>query len=975
MNGKYENKLKYTKPLDLLFSMLEDIFSSVVPEFRRDQKDKIESKSNLEQSHQKRIEKIFNSLNSDELSDTLKSKERQVVSFFLRTILRIQELTTVDEREIQVNKEMILISLYDLKIFNVLVTFLVIDGIHSCLPRGVGVPVGLRTKQFGLTIFDKSAQPSEELSSDSLAQLKEIVDTIVSVLKIKGDVRDLLLLGPYTADFVSSAAVLAFNNKIPEEMRKFGITAFNFIQRQIDTYSLYLHLSSLIRPKTPAWFVGGISHSLAILPLQRSDGVKSLLEFVSGSREKDEIQLSDLDRATRILKSVPRNVPVDTYSLKVGTQFVKIISSPSSNIAIPALQIITALYSQRPEIINLGLKKVLENRLNPSINDFAKSESVIVPQEDLDTALICLYLIVTKSHSDDLIESFTQPIFLPLWSLVCYLTLSKRSSELATSLLVSILLQNKSKTGIYVRLMSENLLIKNYSKFWKFAPSPNGGAEVRHLSDAEVGDLISTLENASLSGNISNVFDEIEVRVKKFTDVLDLTEDSDISSYFVSLLGEWLTDHESTDPFRALTATRLLEAILEKSKKKLLRSPEDIISVVYNTLEDFVTSLKQKLNLQKPKIKLEGQRTNSLHKLVSINEPDSDDEDANEIDSDDEGETNNEGDSDEKEQIVQLCFSLISAILMELDADTENTNKNSTITHLKLLLPSIAFIQKYGPNTQIKSQARKSIAKLDLLRSDSSLPESGTKAPSHETFLQAMQLMEDSSPPIQAHGMHMLKTLIEKMDKNVEFRLAFSLYLEKLQDKDSFIYLNAIKGLEALAGRYRFKVVDLLLESYKDQKTDQDVRLRIGEVLLKFIDNYGLVLQIDQTNSLIDTFLSVVARHGNVEDNDLSRMSAMSILSSFFDVAPAVAGPRLDDVLDCAIQILVIEIEPSKNIMRRSAISLIASLIQGSRVLNITPKDLASIRLRLEIASRDEDPLVRSQASTAQDMMEEIYSI
>ena len=90
MNGKYENKLKYTKPLDLLFSRLEDIFSSVVPEFRRDQKDKIESKSNLEQSHQKRIEKIFNSLNPDELSDTLKSKEHQVVSFFLRTILRIQ---------------------------------------------------------------------------------------------------------------------------------------------------------------------------------------------------------------------------------------------------------------------------------------------------------------------------------------------------------------------------------------------------------------------------------------------------------------------------------------------------------------------------------------------------------------------------------------------------------------------------------------------------------------------------------------------------------------------------------------------------------------------------------------------------------------------------------------------------------------------------------------------------------------------
>lgn len=960
MNGfKYENKLVYTRPLDLLFARLETILSVLVPEFRKEEK--IADKSRLrEESHVDRINKLWEALTPEELNGLGEgSKESQVIKFFLTSIKKIQELTppSIPGKD----KDLLLISLYDLKIFNALTTFLVIDGIHSCLPKGIGVPIGLRTKQFGLAVSGITST-STDLSPDNIQQLKEIFTEIVDLLKVKGDVRDLLLLGPYTVDFLSAAAAVGLNPRAPKDTRSLGVQAYNYIQRQMDSYSLYLHLTSLIRPKTPAWFIGGISHSLAVIPLNRMDGVRSLLEFVSGIREKEDVQMADLDKATRILKSIPRSVSVETYSLKIGAQMMNIVASPSSPLAVPTLQVITALFSQRPEIINLGLKKVLSDRLNPPVMEFS-SEQVLVTKNEIDEAMACLYMVVTKSHAVDLIIALTDTIFLPLWTLICYLTTSKKSSDLATSLLVSILNQSDSKTSIYVRLMSENLLIKNYSKYWKFAPSSEGGAEIRQLEQPEMNDLLSSMESVSLSSNVSNVFTEIEGRVKKFSEILDYLEESEISNYFVSLLGEWFKNHNE-DPFRGLTTTRLLEAILDKSKKKLLRSPEDIISVVYSALEDYQLAIEEKLGIQKPNADLQGGE-NTLMKLVTME--DSDDEDAENGDSDDE-----EPEGDERDHVIQLCFSLISAILMELDTDSDDRGKNDTIIKLQKLIPLVSFVQKHG-SPSLKSQARSSLTKLEILASNSSLPEDHQKKSSYKAFLKAVQLMEDPSAPVQAHGMHLLKSLIDAQDESVDFRLALNLYLGKLSEKDSFIYLSAIKGIEALAGRYRFKVIRQLLDTYTDIKSDLDVRLRVGEVFLKFIETYGQVLQADEAAVLIDTMISIVARHDG--DADLMRMSAMSILGAFYESAPAVAATRLDDSLDCAMQILRIELDPSKNIMRRSAISLIASVMRGAGVLAIQPQDLSSIRLQLDVASRDEDPLVRSQAATTREIAADMYGL
>lgn len=969
---KYENKLKYTAPIDLLFEKLQSILSDLSSDLKpKDAKIDLNKPTKKFFSHEERILKVYESIPKDDLAlINTENKKLAVVRFYLMSLLKIQELTQNKQDK---QDELISISLYDLKIFNALVSYLVIEGIQPCLPRGVGVPIGLRTKQLSLATTNNDASQSVDLTSESLFILNEILVTLVKIFSIKGDVRDLILLGPYTVDFLSAAAVIAFNTSLSKDQRSTGIVNYNFIQKQIDSYSLYLHLTSLIRPKTPAWFIAGISHSLAIIPLQRSDGVKALLEFVSGAREKDDIQLADLDRATKILKSVPKNVPIDVYSTKIGTQLLKIIASPTGNLVIPTLQVVSALYSERPEIINLGLKKVVQERINPLIISLGKAEKVLVSQKNIEEALTCLYLIVTKSHSADLSTTFTDSLFLPLWTLVCFLTSAKKKSDLETSLLVSILQNSETKTSIYVKLMSENLMIRNYSKYWKFSSSSDGGAEIRFSKENEdLEDMIDSFQKHSISeNNVTQLFDAIEIRVKKFISILDLLQDSDISIYFISLLSEWMLsndDLESENPFRALTATKVLEGIIEKSKKKLLGSPDDIIEVVKTALENYSNTITPKK--KQDQINKIGHKT--LENLVTI-EPDSDDEDDFiQEDSDDEDDgTNNDG--SEKGQVIQLCFSLISSILMELDV-SENTNKTRTIKKLMDLKPLLKTIFMFSTSSQIRSLAKSTSTKVSLLKSDRSENETDSlpEKSSRHSFIQAIQLMEDPSPPIQAHGMHLLKTLVESLDKNVEFRLALNLYVSKLKDKDSFIYLNAIKGLEALASRYKFKVVNQLLDTYVDVYGDLDVRLRIGEVILKFIENYGQVFNNEQSAKLLDMLITVVSRRqGKEEDNDFVRMSSMSILGQFFEAAPSVATSRLDDCLDCAIQILLLETSEDKSIMRRSAIVMIASIVKGSgKVLKLSREQVQKVLLRLEVASGDLDALVRAQALTTSEIID-----
>lgn len=985
---KYENKLNYTKPLDVLFSNLESLLK--FPDKSEDRIDVVYNniKNNPDEFSQPSITSLEETHNENEKDEQL-DRLTFVTNFYLEQIRAIQNLT-IAEKEKANDPSLIMISLYDLKTFNLLVSLLVADVIHTILPINVGVPIDIRTnlKIYSRENYGKSRDRNIVLS-------KKVAACLVEFLGKKGDVRDLLLLGPFTVDYLTISGRLAFDSVTTS---KDTVGWYNQIVKQIDTYQLYLHLTTLIRKNTPKWFVAGISSTLALLPTTRPDGIKCLIEFISGSRESEEVKISDLDKAVKILKSVPRNMPIEVYTSRVMKQFIGILGSMTSSIGVPTIQIITMLYSERKEIITLGIKNIVQARFNPPAPKNQKSveeDIVLVTEKELDETLRFLDLIIIKSHSVDLITEFMDPIFLLLWTLICYLIDAKKVSDLPISVLVNTIQSMTEKSDILLEIISQNLMAGNYAKTWKYGPSDTGGVEIRSSNNNEVGDLIDSFESglALDVDNTAKMFEKIEGRVEKFLVILEMLEDDIVSRYFVKLLQEWM-DHGSKateneiNPFRMLVEMKVLEAVIDKCKKKLLGNVDDILGVVKGALQNYVDKLDSKSGSQQ-----NNNKTKTLEEFVTL-DGDSDDEDEEPLgasvnDSDDEEDDDKiANDEEDSQAVIKLCISLISAILMELDSSPDS-DKSSSISVLLSLRPLLARLPS--------SIAAPTLTKLEILAPDGKIPEVPTKSSSQSQFLKAIQLFEDPSPPVSAHGMHLLKNLIDKKDSSINPHLATRMFISKLQDKDSYIYLNAIKALEALFQKNGFDVIDILLAKYVDTNQGMDTRIRIAEVLEKWIRVTGPVMNplhgkkvighIYQTiSSMMDSNASKSQDDPDIpnkhEQHEILQLSALSLLASLHETVPLLVLEFLPDSIYFATSIL----STGNTLIRRGAVNVVVCIIRGldkvsgiqtgtegfsiiisngSGAADGTKVQFGEIKKWLEILQNDKDPILKEQSRVA----------
>lgn len=114
---------------------------------------------------------------------------------------------------------------------------------------------------------------------------------------------------------------------------------------------------------------------------------------------------------------------------------------------------------------------------------------------------------------------------------------------------------------------------------------------------------------------------------------------------------------------------------------------------------------------------------------------------------------------------------------------------------------------------------------------------------SKEKYRDAMKSLQDDLLPIRAHGMGMLKEMVLSKDPLVStgegLDQVLDIFVRLVQDEDSYIYLNAVKGLSALTDAYGNQIIKKLGAIYSDDKQKLDNRLRIGEALLQTIQRCG----------------------------------------------------------------------------------------------------------------------------------------
>lgn len=131
------------------------------------------------------------------------------------------------------------------------------------------------------------------------------------------------------------------------------------------------------------------------------------------------------------------------------------------------------------------------------------------------------------------------------------------------------------------------------------------------------------------------------------------------------------------------------------------------------------------------------------------------------------------------------------------------------------------------------------------------------KKAANDTYQQALKLLQDPILPVRAHGLVLLRQLIVPLKGKPAPPLdpalvpaILSIFLQSVQEDDSYIFLNAVQGLVAMVDRLGRDIMKGLMDVYAGGllegrpnsgmgKAELDKRVRVGEALSQSISKCG----------------------------------------------------------------------------------------------------------------------------------------
>jgi Required for nuclear transport of RNA pol II C-terminus 1 len=118
-----------------------------------------------------------------------------------------------------------------------------------------------------------------------------------------------------------------------------------------------------------------------------------------------------------------------------------------------------------------------------------------------------------------------------------------------------------------------------------------------------------------------------------------------------------------------------------------------------------------------------------------------------------------------------------------------------------------------------------------------------------EIYQKALKLLQDPILPVRAHGLLLLRQLVSPASRGSNkptlddalVPAILSIFLQAIQDDDSYLFLNAVQGLAAMADTFGKNVLRSLVGEYSGgldglgcanlTQRDVDTRIRVGEAL------------------------------------------------------------------------------------------------------------------------------------------------
>lgn len=374
------------------------------------------------------------------------------------------------------------------------------------------------------------------------------------------------------------------------------------------------------------------------------------------------------------------------------------------------------------------------------------------------------------------------------------------------------------------------------------------------------------MPNDSMDVDDDNLLDQInlEPNPQLLAGLLkDLARFDVATEVFLKVLDEWrVRAHSDEEPLQTLLYLRLAMAMMETlDQSKLFSNPTHILTFVEGVLQDEVKTLP------------------STKPLVQ------------EVDDTQLPELTAEG-----VQSLGMVETAISLLLASLEANEQINHATAAILHpINAHLETLS--EKGAP--QVRNLAREALLVL-MIRRSASL---STSEPTQEitTYRRALNLIADPVLPVRAHGLILLRDLVLSPSYDPALTPAIlEVYTQAIQDPESYIYLNAVNGLAAMASHLGKDIFRTLVRQYRESSMDKS--LRLGEALGLVIKRSGEAFAAN-ADVVVPTLLSMFP---DTALPTIQRVSALSLLSIAAESHLALL-PWSEGLASAAIDLIQVE--------------------------------------------------------------------
>lgn len=487
----------------------------------------------------------------------------------------------------------------------------------------------------------------------------------------------------------------------------------------------------------------------------------------------------------------------------------------------------------------------------------SRISNVIVDDTLIDRALDRLRKLAIQHPNPGLVKRIVYPILLPLWGLACF----SQEHELKVSHdKIMELLQTYFSISVGIpplKKLVDNLLWDGGST-WTYSSNPEGGIN-----------LVKRNNEVKSQSNLIRLIDSLQTRTELFARLLgsDPRSEELTGDIFLYASQTWLV-HSNTEGaqkigdseniFQKLISAKVAEKLLDTFKDTLSRRPLRVLELIKQVIEGELN----KLGSDSLKQREQKSGNPSLSSLANIVSPEN---------------THDEASDNDTSESLSTAFSLLSTVLASAEFSMSEDIKSlleSIKERLDELIPLL-------PNSLSKPATTSSML-LEIQLTTPELADTKTPPPhiaDLETHRQALSNLNSDLPPVQAEGFSLLSKLIMKSSPVLDIPSTLTLLLSIITDtsestaNEEFIYLNAIKLIGTLASRHPRTVVKTLVDSYAD-KTEQrtlDQRLKIGESLLRTVQDLGTALTGETAKVLGESMVNVAGRRGSKPQAQLKR--------------------------------------------------------------------------------------------------------